>query len=182
MRGAGPMKSDREFPDFEDGGYVLSYSKNAADFHVNVMAAFATVFIILFMVTGYGPLLALSFATGCTAYYYYPLRERVPRIGAWQYGVFIDGLGLIPWRAIGDLKCITHTSRFAQTYELQIHLKLPLSKALYADWRKRPVWRLLMKLPWVVKDDKTVHVPLRPFAQPGAEICAKFKRMREYYS
>ena len=145
------------------------------------MAALSGITLILFAVTWYPPLLIPAFAAGSTAYYYYPLRERTPRIGAWQYGMFIDGLGLIPWRTIAGIERVTHTSRFAQAHEMQIHLNVPLDKALYADWRRLPVWRLLMKLPWFVKDDMIVRVPLKPFAPPGREICARFRQMWEYY-
>lgn len=181
MRGQTPMNSGADIPDFVEGGYVLAYAEGAADFHFNVMAVLSGIMFILFAVTGYAPLLALAFAMGCTAYYYYPLREKTPRIGAWQYGMFIDGLGLIPWRVIADIKCVTHTSRFAQTHELQIQLKTPLDKALYADWRGLPIWRLLMKLPWIAKDDTIVRVPLKPFAPPGRHICNRFRQMWQYY-
>jgi hypothetical protein len=175
------MQSGREIPDFVEGGYVLAYAADAADFPVNVMAVLSGICFLLFVVTGYAPLLAPAFATGCTAYYHYPLREKTPRIGAWQYGVFIDGLGLIPWRVIADIKCVTFTSRFAQAHEMQIHLKAPIEKALYADWRRLPLWRLLMKLPWVLKDDTVVRISLKSFDVPGPEICSRFRTMWEYY-
>lgn len=145
------------------------------------MAVLAGLMFGLYAITAYAPLLVPAFAMGCTAYYFYPLKERTPRLGAWHYGTFIDGLGLIPWRAIADIKCVTHTSRFAQTHEMQIHLNTSLDKALYADWRKLPIWRLLMKLPWTVKNKTIVRVQLEPFAPPGPEICAQFKQIRAYY-
>lgn len=180
MRGH-KMHSGRDNPNFVEGGYVLAYSKDAADFHFNVMAVLSGIFFILFIVTAYAPLLLPVFATGCTAYFYYPLREKTPRIGAWQYGIFVDGLGLIPWRVIDDIKLITFTSRFAQTHELHIQLKVALDSALYADWRKLPVWRLLMKLPWSMKGDTIIRIPLKPFAQPAWDIHRQLKRMMEYY-
>lgn len=181
MRGQMPMKSKVDVPDFVEGGYVLAYAKNAGDFHFNVMAALAGLLFGLFAITGYAPLLVPAFATGSTAYYYYPLKEKTPRFGAWQYGIFIDGLGLIPWRVIDDIKLVTFTSRVAQTHDLQIQLKVPLDRALYADWRKLPIWRLLMKLPWIMKDDAIIRVPLKPFAPPAKQIHEQLERMKDYY-
>ena len=175
------MKSTADVPDFVEGGYVLAYGEHASYFHFNVMALLSAILFALFVMTAFAPLLVLIFAAGCTAYYYYPLKEKTPRLGAWQYGMFIDGLGLIPWRVIDDIKLVTFTSRFAQTHELEIYLKHALEKALYADWRKLPVWRLLMKLPWAMKDERTVRVPLEPFSPPARDIHRQLKRMMDYY-
>ena len=57
-----------------------------------------------------------SMASAAVAYYFYPLIEGRPRIGANEYGVFCDGLGLIPWREVNDvllrtLRCETWRTR-----------------------------------------------------------------------
>jgi hypothetical protein len=168
------MGSDAGSQDIAERGYILAYAKKAGNFNFNTMALLSAAMIVLFAATGYAPLLGLAVAAACVAYFYYPLKERTPRIGAGQYGIFIDGLGLISWRAVEAIERVAFTSRVARTYELQIHLRTPLETALLADWRKLPIWRLLMKLPWHMKRDNVIRIPLEPFEPPADEIRSKF--------
>jgi hypothetical protein len=177
-----PSEAPPETPEFVERGYHLAYGKDAGDFRFNVMVIFTLLLLAMFAGTGYGALLPFAVFTACTAYYFYPLKERKPRIGAGEYGVFIDGFGLIAWRAIGDIVLVTYASRFEETYELQFRLKMPLAQALLADWRRRlPIWRLLMKLPWSMTHDNTVRVALAPFAPPPEDIHRQFQRLWKYY-
>lgn len=168
-------------PEFVERGFHLAYAKDAGDFRFNVMVIITVVAGAAFAGTGYNALLILSTLTGCAAYYFYPLKERKPRIGAGEYGVFIDGFGLIAWRAIGDIALVTYASRFEETHELQFRLKTSLSQALMADWRHMPVWRLLMKLPWAMGHDNAVRIALAPFAPPPDEIHQQFLRLWKFY-
>ncbi|MGF1622804.1 MAG: hypothetical protein ACFCUR_19630 [Rhodomicrobiaceae bacterium] len=171
------MASDGEMGDPAELSYVLPYAPRSGDFNFNAMALIAVLFLGLCIVSAYAPLLAVAAAAGSVAYYYYPLKESTPRIGAGQYGVFIDGLGLISWRAIDSIEAVPFTSRLAQTYELQIRLNRPLDAALLADWRKLSIWRLLMKLPWHMKTGDLVRIPLEPFEPPASEIHEAFTRL-----
>lgn len=176
------MVSNVQTPDFVERGYVLPYGKDAGDFHFNVMAIIAVLAFGLFFATGYELLLAVAALTGCVAYFYYPLKEKRPRIGAGQYGIFIDGFGLIGWRAVADIRRITHPSRFTETHELQIRLNTSLDNALLVDWRRSmPIWRLLMKLPWRMSYDNVVRVALEPFDPAPDEIIWNFQRLWKYY-
>ncbi len=172
------MSADAEdVPDFVQRGYLLRYSHRSGDFNVNVMALASALLFILFLVQGYPPLLIPAVAAFCVAYYYYPLKEGRPRIGGGEYGLFIDGLGLISWRAISGIETVAFTSRVAQTFELHIHLRTPLEQALLADWRRLPLWRLLMKLPWHMGKDGVIRIPLEPFAPRPEEIRSNFVRL-----
>ena len=83
------------------------------------------------------------------AYYNYPLLETGrPRLGAGQYGIFVEGLGIISWRAIKQVDLVAINLRGAANNELRIALQEPLERALLANWRKRPIYRFLMRLPW----------------------------------
>jgi hypothetical protein len=175
------MQSDAQVPDFVERGYHLAYAKDAGDFRFNVMAVIAVIAFGMFAATGYDVILVFAALTGCVAYYFYPLKERKPRIGAGQYGIFIDGFGLISWRAIADIQKITYASRFNETDELQIRLKTSLDNALLADWRRLPIWRLLMKLPWTMTYDNVVRIPLAPFAPAPDDIQRQFFRLWKYY-
>src|SRR5262249_13949964 len=138
--------------------------------------------IVLFFATGYQTPLVIGIITACTAYYFYPLIERKkPRIGGGQYGVFIDGFGLISWRAISDIQLVTYATRFSQEHELHFRLPVPLDRALLADWRGLPVWRLLMKLPWTMGYDNIVRIHLAPFAPPPEDIHRQFERLWRHY-
>lgn len=175
------MRSGESTSELAERGYVLAYSKKSADFNFNVMALLGGLFLALCIGMGYPLLLAPAVAAGGVAYYYYPLRERTPRIGAGQYGIFIDGLGLIAWRAVADIKTVSYTSRLVQTHELEIHLNTALENALLADWRKLPIWRLLMKLPWHMTKDGVIRIPLEPFEPPAEEIRTNFLRLWDYF-
>jgi hypothetical protein len=174
------MKSD-DVMEHPERGYVLAYGKDSGDFSFNIMAFLAVLMFGLSILAASPPLLMPAVAAACIAYFYYPLKERTPRIGAGQYGIFIDGLGLIGWRAISDIKTEAITSRLGDIYELHITLNRPLEDALLADWRRLPIWRLLMKLPWNMSDDYTVRIPLKPFEPPAQEIRSKFIRLWDYF-
>ena len=105
------------------------------------------------------------------AYYNYPLLETgKPRIGAGQYGIFAEGLGIVSWRAIKEINLLPIDIRGATSNELRITLSEPLDKALLADWRQRPIHRLLMRLPWGMAADNGLRIPLDVFDQPASEI------------
>ena len=53
-------------------------------------------------------------------YYNVPLLERRPTIGANQYGIFIQGFGLIRWRAIDRIDLVEIAVRASTIHELQI--------------------------------------------------------------
>ena len=175
------MQADAQVPEFVERGYHLPYGRDAGDFRFNVMAILTVLACGMFLATGYDALLVVGAATGCVSYYFYPLKERKPRIGAGQYGIFIDGFGLISWRAIGDIQQVTFATRFSETDELQIRLKASLDQALLVDWRDLPIWRLLMKLPWTMSHDNVVRIALAPFAPPPEDIHRQFDRLWKYY-
>ena len=100
------------------------------------------------IVTGGTLWLVLGVAAAGVTYYNVPLLERRPIVGANQYGIFIQGLGLIRWRAIERIDLVEIAVRASTIHELQIALKTRLSSALVADWRQQPFYRSLMRLPW----------------------------------
>jgi hypothetical protein len=176
------MQAEAKVPDFVERNYNLAYGPDAGDFRFNVMAILTVIAGILFVATGYDALVVFGAATGCTAYYFYPLIDRKkPRIGGGQYGVFIDGFGLISWRAISDVQLITYATRFNEEHELQFRLRTSLDRALLADWRDMPIWRLLMKLPWTMSHENVVRIPLAPFAPPPEDIHRQFERLWRHY-
>jgi hypothetical protein len=164
-----------------EDGFSLAYARDAGDLRFNVMAFLAVLSAGAFAYAGFQALLVFAVATGCAAYYFFPLKERRARLGANQYGVFIDGFGLVSWRAIGEIKRVTFATRLMETSELQFVLRQPLESALLADWRRLPVWRLLMKLPWSMGYDNIVRINLEMFDPPPDEILRTFQRMWKYY-
>ena len=116
------------------------------------------------------------------AYYNYPLLETGrPRLGAGQYGIFAEGLGIIAWRAIKELDLVAVDMRGSTSNELRITLPEPLERALLADWRKRPIHRFLMRLPWSMAAKDVIRIPLDVLDHPADEIHANFMRIMSFY-
>src|SRR5208282_3559244 len=156
-------------PAYLQGGFILPYnSAEAARFHV--LAAIAAATFAAWLTWGYQLLSITAILAGCSAYYFSHFTETRVRLGANQYGLFIDGFGLIAWRAISDISLVTYSVRTLDMEELHIKLRQPVSSALIADWRRLPIWRLLMRLAWTMGYDNIVRINLQPFAPPAEEI------------
>lgn len=162
-------------------GFALPYSKKVGDFRFYFMSFSALMLFAGFFWIGHPVFLGIALAAATVAYYFYPLVEKKPRIGANQYGIFIDGFGVIAWRAISDISLRTYAVRSIENTELHIKLAQPLAKALIADWRRLPLWRLLMKLPWTMTHENVVRIKLEPFAPDGEQILTRLERMRRFF-
>jgi hypothetical protein len=138
-----------------------------------LVTAFFQQSVVLFLLA----LAALAFAA-----YNFPLIETDrTRIGANQYGIFVEGLGLIDWRDIEDIKLVSIAVRTMMTHELMIKLDQPIPRSLLADWRKMPWPRLMMHLPWRMAHDNVVRIPLDAMGPAPEEIERNFKRMWRFY-
>lgn len=174
------MPPRHALPSYLQEGIILPYGgEEAGRFHA--LAAIAAVSTAVYVVYGYVFALAIALLTACGAYYFFPFTEKRPRLGANQYGLFIDGLGLIAWRSILDLSLVTYSIRTLEISELQIKLRQPLGSALLVDWRQLPLWRLMMRLPWTMGHDNIIRVKLQPFSPPPEEIHRSIERMWRYY-
>ncbi len=163
-------------------GYTVGYGREKGQFRVFVLSGVGIIFTTAAFYTGSELLLAIGVAALGTAYYFFPLIETGrARLGANEYGIFIEGLGLIGWRSIEKIELIQIAVRTIINYEMQITLKQPVERALLADWRKMPIYRLLMRLPWTMGHSNTIRVPLEPFAEPADEIERTLNRMRRFY-
>jgi hypothetical protein len=164
------------------GGYSVAYGRNDTYFPVYITAALAAIFCTATWVTGAIYWLVLAAAATGFAYYNIPLLDTGrPTIGANQYGIFIQAFGLIRWRAIERIDLVEIAERAMTLHELQIILGTPLGSALVADWRKQPIYRLLMRLPWRMDHNGVVRVNLEPFDRPPDEIHRTILRMWRYY-
>ncbi len=170
--------SDREFFD----GFTVCYGSDRGDFRFFVSALIGCVSVLVFLVVGQPLALATALLFLCSAYYHFPLVEKkVPRIGASQYGIFVDGFGIIDWRAVKDIEIRTYAVRSIENKELIIELNRDVDAALISDWRKLPVHRLLMKLPWRLRDDRVLSVLLEPFAVDKDKLLETLQQMRTFY-
>jgi len=164
------------------GGYSVAYRRDDTYFPVYVTAALAAVFFTAAWITGAAYWMVPAAAAVGFAYYNIPLLETGrPTIGANQYGIFLQAFGLIRWRAIERIDLVEIAERAMTVHELQIVLNTPLGSALVADWRKQPIYRLLMRLPWRMDHTGAVRVNLEPFDQPPDVIHRTFVRMWRYY-
>ncbi len=166
----------------EAGGYSVSYGREDTAFPVYVVWVLAAACLAAAWFTGLTIWLALGVAAAGFAYYNFPLLETGrPTLGANQYGIFIQAFGLIRWRAIDKIDLISIAERDTTIHELQIGLRVPLGSALVADWRKQPLHRSLMRLPWTMTHNSVVRVRLGPFNQPADEIHRTLLRMWRYF-
>lgn len=169
-----------DLPDYLQEGFILPYNKKeAARFHA--LAALTAIMLAAWLTWGYELLSIAAILFGCSAYYFFPFTEARPRLGANQYGLFVDGLGLIAWQAIDEISLVTYSIRTLDMEELHVKLRQPLGKALLADWRRLAIWRLLMRLPWTMGYDNIIRIDLQPFAPPPDEVVSTMQRMWRYY-
>lgn len=163
-------------------GYAVGYDPESGAFRVFGSLGAAAAFFMIWLMSGHGAALALVALAVAVAYYYFPLVEKKKsRLGAGEYGVFLEGLGIIPWHAIGEVKHATYFVRTMEIDELHLVLTKALPKNLLADWRSLPWLRLLMKLPWSMTRDNVVKVNLEPFAGKPDAIVAAIERQRRRY-
>ncbi len=164
------------------GGYSVAYGRDDTYFPVYITAALAAIFFTAAWVTGAIYWLALAASATGFAYYNIPLLDTGrPTIGANQYGIFIQAFGLIRWRAVERIDLVEIAERAMTVHELQIMLGTPLGSALVADWRKQPIYRLPMRLPWRMDHHGVVRVNLEPFDRSPDEIHRTLLRMWRYY-
>lgn len=164
------------------GGYSIAYRREDIYFPVYVTAALAAIFLTAAWITGAPYWLVPAAAAGGFTYYNIPLLEAGrPTIGANQYGIFIQAFGLIRWRAVERIDLAEIAERAMTVHELQIALNAPLASALVADWRRRPIHRALMRLPWRMDHRGVVRIELDPFDRAPDEIHRTFLRMWRYY-
>lgn len=167
----------------EPSGFAIGYARGKGAFRVFISTALFLVLAAVAARMGSGIAMVLAAVFGVIAFYSFPLiEEGKARLGANQYGVFIEGFGLISWRGIRDVKVATRAIRSITVHELHIHLSRPIAQAVIADWRQTmPYYRLLMRLPWKMPSDQVVAVDLEPFASTPDEIVAEIKRRQTYF-
>lgn len=169
-----------------EGGFSVAYGRDETPFPVYVTGFLSAVLLAgsFAMANPEGRLImaALGFASGAFAYYNFPMTETGRRVlGANEYGIFIDGFGLIRWRAIRQIDLVPIAVRTDTLYELQIGLGQPLGSALIADWRQVPWWRRLMRLSWKMTSDNVVHIRVDPFDRSPDDIHRTLLRMWRFY-
>jgi len=169
-------------PPTEMTGYTIAYSRDEASFPVYVAGFIAALLLAAGLIKANPIFFGLGVIALGFAYFNFPLCETGrPRMGANQYGVFIEGFGIIAWRAIDKIDLVQIAVRAVTLTELQITLKVPLSRALIADWRKVPLYRQLMRLPWTMGYNNMIRITLDPFDKEPDEIHRTFLRMWRYY-
>jgi hypothetical protein len=163
-------------------GYTLAYERNEIQFPVYVVVLLGMAFTAAAAATDIIILFGLALCAFGFAFYNYPLLEiGRPRVGASQYGIFAEGLGIIAWRAVTGIEMVPVNLRGAVSHELRITLQEPFERALLADWRKRPAHRFLMRLPWSMAARDVIRIPLDVLDRPAAEIHHSFMRMMRFY-
>jgi hypothetical protein len=163
-------------------GYTVAYEREEIQFPVYVVGFIGAVMATIGVAIDNIFLIALSLFAFGFAYYNFPLLETgKPRIGAGQYGIFAEGLGIIAWRSIKHIEVVPIEVRGSVSNELRIMLDDPIDRALIADWRKRPFYRFLMRVPWIAAPGDIIRIPLDVFDRPADEIMHSFTRMMTFF-
>ena len=178
------MAATKQHAEAEAGasGFTVGYARGKGTFRVIITAALAIVFAGATITTGSNLTLLLATFFAIAAFYFFPLLETgKARFGASEYGIFIEGFGVIAWRSVSGIRLATRAVRSIIIHELEITLSRPLGQAVIADWRKMPTHRLLMRLPWRMPDDHTILIDLEPFSGRPEAIVAEFQRRWRYF-
>jgi len=163
-------------------GYTVAYEREDLSFPVYLVAVVAVLFFAAGMAKDVPLLSALAFAPAAYAFYNIPLLETgKPRLGAGQYGLFIEGLGLVQWSALDAIDLVPADVRGVAGHDLLLSLKGGLNEALILDWRNRPLARRFMRLPWTFKKPNAIRIPLDIMDRPYGEIHQTVLRMWRYY-
>ncbi len=164
------------------GGYSVAYGREETEFPVYLLAVLSAALLAAAWVSGSTLWLVLGVAAAGATYYNFPLLEKSrPTLGANEYGVFIQGFGLIRWRAIDRIDLVAIAERAETNHELQIALNMTLTSALVVDWRKQPFYRSLMRLPWSMTHSNVIRINIDPFDHPPDEIHRTLMRMWRHY-
>lgn len=163
-------------------GYTVHYARGETQFPVYLLTFLATVLIAGAVIGGNVYAFVFGIAAAAFAYYFYPMLETGrPVIGANEYGVFIQGFGILKWRAVKSIDLVPVAVRAMTTHHLKITLGQPLGSALVADWRKLPLHRRGMRLLWSMTPDNVVSITLDPLDQEPDEIFRTCTRMWRHY-
>ena len=168
-------ESDNRF-----GGYTVSYDREEIQFPVYVSLILGAALLFAAVAKESFVLLLLSLVVVGFVFHNYPLLETGKiRLAANQDGLFIDGLGLLAWKAIDDIDIVDVVVRANAYKELEISLSRPLALSLLEDGRNAPLLRRLMRKPYYLRR-RNVRVPLEVFDQPAEEIFGSLKRKWNY--
>lgn len=163
-------------------GYTVGYDQEDIQFPVYAMTLIAVALFAAALTKGILLLAVVGLLPAAVAYYNLPLIESGrPRLGSGEYGLFIEGLGLVSWRAVDAIEKVDTIVRGVPASELHVLLKRPLPEALLADWRQRPLARRLMRLPWFRTSATELCIPLDILDRPPDEIHATLLRMWRYH-
>jgi hypothetical protein len=164
------------------GGYAVAYRRDDIEFPVYVSGFAAAVFLGAGLFSSHTVWLVLGVGAAGAAYYNFPLLETGrPTLGANQYGIFVQGFGVIRWQAVKRIDLVPVPERAITGHELQIALDRPFNVALIADWRKLPWHRSLMRLPWSMGSADVLRVDVEPFDHEPDEIHRTLTRMWQHY-
>lgn len=179
---AKPRESATHLDDSGTPGYTVAYGREETQFPVYVAGFLGAALIAGGFVRGSVIMFTLGAAFTAFAYYNFPLVETGrPRLGANQYGIFIEGLGLIRWRSLQGIELIPLATRNLIMHELHLDLREPINVALVTDWRRQPLYRRGMRLIWKMGPGNVVRLTLDPLELPPDEIHRALQRMWRYY-
>jgi hypothetical protein len=175
MLRAAAMKAER---DDRFDGYTVAYDRHEIQFPVWILMMLGAALLYVSLAKASVILFLLSGLIGCFAFYSFPLLETgKTRLAANPDGLFIEGLGLLAWRAVAAIDVAEVIVRGSVYTEAEISLSEPLTIALLDDDRKMAPHRRFMRKPFYLKSGPKIRVPLDIFDRAPDDIINSLTRI-----
>ena len=175
MLRAAAMKAER---DDRFDGYTVAYDRDEIQFPVWILMMLGAAVLYVSLAKASVILFLLSGLIGCFAFYSFPLLETgKTRLAANPDGLFIEGLGLLAWRAVAAIDVAEVIVRGSVYTEAEISLSEPLTIALLDDDRKMAPHRWFMRKPFYLRSGPKVRVPLDIFDRAPDDIINSLTRI-----
>ena len=158
---------------------IAHYSRKTGEAMVYGGAAIGALLAFISLVTGIPLVLGLALASFLVAAFFYPyLETHVARLAVNADGLFLSGIGLIPWREIDGVAFRTYAVRSLVNPTLLIALSEPPAN-IVEDADVPEGLRKYMTRLWRQDGPTGLRVPLQALDVPYQEIVAAIQQFRQ---
>lgn len=106
--------------------------------------------------------------------YFLPKVMKRPALVITEHGLFVDGLGVLPWAVISEAEMVDKAIRSIRNAEIYLTLSGPLATVL-EPLAKKTVWRQFMFRVWHEQKPGTLMFKMEPLWASPDEIFAAIK-------
>lgn len=138
--------------------FSIGYDRSRVEPLVYGSLLFAATLMGVGMASGAWIASLASLPVFASVYWNYPFSERKPQLAASEAGLQIEGLGVVPWRAITRIELFETSVRSITLYQLHIQLKAPVSTCVVQTGKPLLI-RKFMRRSWsILKTDRNPEV------------------------